>query len=106
MQKYSTHNWTFSNWIPNFQFIENLEWEKWDKCPNCDSLKFVNWKCSECWYDIYYSKIEPVIKKAKKITDKVILKNYCECWNEIKWNYVLCKDCYNKYKTNWEFFLF
>ena len=68
MEKYSTHWWTFSKWIPYFEFKEGLE--DFSKCPNCDENTFFKWKCNSCWY----WKWDDFIKKIReKIEQKINL---------------------------------
>lgn len=63
-------------------------------CENCE----INHNCLNCPYMdyLFYSqKINNIIKKEKNS-----IKNICECWAEIIWNYSLCWECYQRNKIN------
>jgi len=69
----SSHWWTFSKWVPHFEFIQNLE-DFWN-CPNCD-WKNYKWDfCFDCNY--WYSnkeKIFLIIESENLMTPEEINK--------------------------------
>jgi len=76
-------------------------------CPNCWIVEtFINWKCSNCWYDQEYNTIEnkkePEKEVVKEQVSSIITSNACwECWRP-SWKYLLCNSCYWKSKLSWE----
>ena len=50
MKKLSDHKWTFSKWIPHFEFKESSD--VISKCPNCESDNYLGDYCPDCeeWY--------------------------------------------------------
>ena len=70
-----------------------------------------NWYCEDCKtnYNCNNCKVMDflieryIIEYNKKLLKNIENKNICTCWNK-KWkNSIMCRECYSKYKTNWEF---
>jgi hypothetical protein len=84
--------------------------ENWKTCSMCGATLNEYWNCLEC-SNIEYTWDNYIKEKAKKSIFSILfwwfpkkekLQNYCECWNKIWKNSIMCKICYKKYKLSWE----
>jgi len=76
---------------------------EFDKCPSCEEMSFLNWKCSSCWLgsgESFFNKLFKITEKVKQTSED---NNICSCWNKMWRKSIMCKECYQRNKVNKNF---